>query len=190
MSEILDAGARAFAERGVHGATMRRVAREARISVANLYHYVGGKEELVYRVHLRLLEVAVASALATGGARGARERLRALLADHVRRVGARPAEGDALRGVPGALKGDRARRVEELRRRYLALVRQALEGALGARMPRGRAGDLWVALVLGMAERAAAEAARGRATADPERLAAPIVALILGARGGPAGRPR
>ncbi len=189
LSDILEAGARVLAERGVHGATMRAVAREARTSVANLYHYVGSREELVYRVQLRLLEVAVASAQATAGARGARERLRALVADHIRRVLARPAEADALRGVPGALRGDRARRVEEARRRYLALARAALEGALGRGLPAGRTGDLWVALLLAMAERAALESLRGRAAADPDRLASPILGLVLGARA-PGGRGR
>jgi AcrR family transcriptional regulator len=184
LAGILDAGARVLSERGPHGATMRHVAREAKTSLANLYSYVGGREDLLYRVHLHVLEVAVASAQAALGARGPRDRLRALVTDHVRRVAARPAEADILRGAPAPLRGDRARRVEDQRRRYRALVRAAADAALGSpRHPRG--GEERVTLLLGMADRVALDAAGTRAAARPDRLAAPILRLFLtGARGG------
>lgn len=184
LAEILDAAARVLAERGPHGATMRAVAREARTSVANLYSYVGGREELIYRAHLAVLDVAVASAQAALGARGARERLRGLVTDHVRRVVERPAEAEILRGAPAPLRGDRARRLEEQRRRYHALVRAAADAALGSVEP-GRRGDRRTALLLGMADRVALDAVRSRATAHPDRLAAPVLRLFLdGARAG------
>jgi AcrR family transcriptional regulator len=184
MAEILEAAARVLAERGAHGTTMRHVAREARTSLANLYTYVAGREDLLYRVHLRVLEVAVASAQAALGARGPRDRLKALVTDHVRRVAGRTAEADILRGAPAPLRGDRARRVEDQRRRYKALVRAAADAALGG--PKsGRRGEERVALLLGMADRVALDAAGSRAAARPDRLAAPILRLFLaGARRG------
>ena len=177
LKEILDAAARVLAERGAHGATMRRVAKEARTSVANLYTYVGGREELLYRVHLRVLDVAVASAQAALGARGARERLRALLTDHVRRIVEQPAEAEILRGGPAPLRGDRARRIEEQRRRYHALVKAAADAALGGAQP-GRRGDQRVALLLGMADRMALDAVRAKSAARPDRLVAPVLRVF------------
>lgn len=179
LGEILEAGARVLAERGVHGATMRRVAREARTSLANLYHYVGGREDLVYRVHLSVLETAVASAQAALGARGARERLRALVTDHVRRVLARPAEAEVLRGHGGLLRGERSRRLDELRRRYVALVRLAADAARRAPSARARESEVRAQLLLGMADRVALDAAQTRPQASPERLAGPILRLFL-----------
>jgi AcrR family transcriptional regulator len=179
LGEILEAGARVLAERGVHGATMRRVAREARTSLANLYHYVGGREDLLYRVHARVLEAAVASAQAALGARGARERLRALVTDHVRRVLARPVEAEVLRGPPGLLRGDRARRLDDLRRRYLALVRLAADAAGRRPAARPREGEIRAQLLLAMADRVALDAARSRTPPSPERLAAPVLRLFL-----------
>jgi AcrR family transcriptional regulator len=182
LAEILEAGTRVLAERGAHGTTMRHVAREAKTSLANLYSYVAGREDLLYRVHLHVLEVAVASAQAALGARGPRDRLRALVTDHVRRVTGRTAEADILRGAATPLRGDRARRVEDQRRRYRALVRAAADAALGA--PRGgRRSEERVALLLGMADRVALDAAGSRAAARPDRLAAPVLRLFLaGAR--------
>ena len=184
LAAILEAGARVLTERGPHGATMRAVAREARTSLANLSSYVGSREELIYRVHLSVLDVAVASAQAALGARGPRERLRGLVVDHVRRVVERPAEADILRGAPVPLRGDRARRIEEQRRRYHALARAAADAALGGPDP-GRGGDRRTALLLGMADRAALDAVRSRAAAHPDRIAAPVLRLFLaGARAG------
>ncbi len=181
LREILEAGTRVLAARGAFGATMREVAREARTSLSNLYTYAGGREELIYRVQQHVLEVAVASAQATLGARGARERLRALVTDHVRRIAERPAEAEILRTAPSPLKGERARRVDELRRRYVTLVRAAGDAVLGS-VP-ARESEVRARLLLGMADRVALDAAATRGAARPERLAQPILRLFLaGAR--------
>jgi AcrR family transcriptional regulator len=186
LAQILAAGARVLATRGGYGTTMRAVAREARTSLANLYTYVGGREELIYRVHLQVLDVAVASAQATQGARGTRERLRALVTDHVRRVLAQPIEAEILRGGPNPLRGERARRLEDLRRRYLGLVREATDAVLGPEAPRRS--DERARLLLGMADRLALDAAAAGlsvpgSAAIAERLAAPVLRLLAGTKG-------
>jgi AcrR family transcriptional regulator len=56
---ILDAAADAFARRGYHVATVREIARTARLSLAGLYHYVGGKDELLFLVLDRGLDTMV-----------------------------------------------------------------------------------------------------------------------------------
>jgi AcrR family transcriptional regulator len=184
LQRILEAGATLLAERGFHGVTMRDLARSSGTSLANLYRYVADKEDLYYQVARRVLEAAVASAQAALAARGGRERLRAVVTDHVRRVLARPFEADALRGGGVPLRGERARRLEDLRSRYATLVRAAVDGALRTRPVRAREAELRVALLLGMADRLATDAARQRATPRPDRLAAHALGTFLdGMRG-------
>ena len=64
---ILDAGRETIARRGYHLASIREIARAADLSLAGLYHYVGGKDELLFLVldhDLDLLLRAQAAALA------------------------------------------------------------------------------------------------------------------------------
>lgn len=188
LDSILAAALRALHRHGMHGATMREVAREARTSLANLYTYVGSREELLYRAHLRVLDAAVASALATASVPGPRERLRALVTDHVRRVLAQPAEAEVLRGTPGLLRGERARRIEEQRQRYLQQVQAAADTVAG-RVPPARSAER-ARLLLGMADRLALDA-HGEPGASPERLAGAVVRMFLGgAREAGGGRPQ
>jgi AcrR family transcriptional regulator len=49
-SGIIDAACEVFARRGYHVATIREIARASRLSLAGLYHYVGGKDELLFLV--------------------------------------------------------------------------------------------------------------------------------------------
>jgi AcrR family transcriptional regulator len=188
LDRILDAGARVLAERGWHGTTMRDVARAAGTSVGILYHYLDGREDLLYRVALRALEAAVASAQAAQAVRGAQARLRALVTDHVRRVLARPAEAQVLRGGAGALGRERARRVEELRGRYVDLVRHVSEAALRRGAGAGAEAEARTRMLLAMAECLALEGARRRPPPPPGRIASRVLQVFLhGARRGPNG---
>jgi AcrR family transcriptional regulator len=47
---ILEAARDVFARRGFHQASIREIARAADLSLAGLYHYVGGKDELLFLV--------------------------------------------------------------------------------------------------------------------------------------------
>lgn len=53
---ILDAARDVFARRGFHQASIREIARAAGLSLAGLYHYVGGKQELLFFVLDRALD--------------------------------------------------------------------------------------------------------------------------------------
>lgn len=81
---ILDAACDVFARRGYHVATIRDVARAAHLSLAGLYHYVGGKDELLFLVLDRALD-ALLSRLdhALGRARTPETRLLALIRTHL-----------------------------------------------------------------------------------------------------------
>ncbi|MFQ5829460.1 MAG: TetR/AcrR family transcriptional regulator [Candidatus Methylomirabilia bacterium] len=67
---IIQAGLETFARRGYHQASIREIARAADLSLAGLYHYVRGKDELLFLVIdgsldslLGKLEAAVAEAV-------------------------------------------------------------------------------------------------------------------------------
>lgn len=166
---------------------MRDVAKASGISLGTLYHYLAGKEDLLYRCQRRVLEAAVTSAEAALAGPGARDRLRALLTDHVRRVLAQPAEAAIVQGRLGVLRGDRGRRVEELRRTYLELVRATTETALRRHASRaGREARERTTMLLGMVDALALEAHADTRPASPTRLARRALAIFLsGALGTP-----
>src|SRR5512147_2964794 len=58
---ILKAAGDVIARRGFHQASIREIARAAGLSLAGLYHYVGGKEELLFLVLDRSLDRLLAS---------------------------------------------------------------------------------------------------------------------------------
>ena len=81
---ILEAARDVFARRGFHQASIREIARAADLSLAGLYHYVGGKDELLFLVLDRALDrllSALDEALAV--TRGAEARFLALVRTHL-----------------------------------------------------------------------------------------------------------
>lgn len=58
-NEILQAATEAIARRGFHQASIREIARAASLSLAGLYHYVGGKDELLFLVLDRSLDTLI-----------------------------------------------------------------------------------------------------------------------------------
>jgi AcrR family transcriptional regulator len=82
--QILTVAAGMFARRGFHQASTREIARAAGLSLAGLYHYVGGKDELLFLVLDRALDTLLArldEALST--ARTPEAKLLALIRTHL-----------------------------------------------------------------------------------------------------------
>jgi len=81
---ILDAALAEFAPRGFHQASIRAIARMAQLSLAGLYHYVGGKDELLFLVLDRALDTLGAMAdTALDAAPTPETRLLALIRTHL-----------------------------------------------------------------------------------------------------------
>ena len=81
---ILEAAGDVFARRGFHQASIREIARASGLSLAGLYHYIGGKEELLFLVLDRSLDRLLADldgALAE--ARAPETKLLALIRTHL-----------------------------------------------------------------------------------------------------------
>jgi AcrR family transcriptional regulator len=175
---ILDAALAVFARRGVHQASVREIARAAHLSLAGLYHYVGGKDELLFLVLDRALDqLCVAQEQALASARMPQTRLLALIRAHLQFGLDHP---DALRvinreweAVGGAHRSELAVRRRLYMERGLAV--------LAALDPHGRShAELFSAtnLLLGMLN-GIATGAFLRTSDDPGRLAAQIGALFL-----------
>lgn len=81
---ILGAACDVIARRGFHQASIREIARAAGLSLAGLYHYVGGKPELLFLVLDRALDRLIDDLdRALAGARTPEERLRGLIRTHL-----------------------------------------------------------------------------------------------------------
>ena len=80
--EILSAARDVIGRRGFAYASIREIARAAGLSLAGLYHYVGGKDELLFLVLDRALHtlIGMADAALAGEPGGPQARLRALIA--------------------------------------------------------------------------------------------------------------
>ena len=177
LERILEAGAEVLAERGFHGCTMREVARGSGVSPANLYHYVGGKEELLYRVEQRVLDRALASADAASAVRGPKEQLKSLVTDHIRRVLAFPPEAALLQGIDAPLSEHLRKRLEAQRQDYLDVVRGMIDGLTRTRSSRATS-QRRALMLLGMADRLALDAARRDTAARPDVLARAVLTLL------------
>ena len=82
--EILGAARDVIARHGFAQASIREIARGARLSLAGLYHYVGGKEELLFLVLDRSLDRLLGALdVALAEARAPETKLRALIRTHL-----------------------------------------------------------------------------------------------------------
>jgi len=81
---ILGAARDVIARRGFHQASIREIASASGLSLAGLYHYVGGKDELLFLVLDRSLDRLLAALETAWGSAGSPEaRLHALVETHL-----------------------------------------------------------------------------------------------------------
>ncbi|HYK83101.1 MAG TPA: TetR/AcrR family transcriptional regulator [Gemmatimonadales bacterium] len=129
LQHFLAQAAKVFAEQGYHSTTMRDLARASGMSLAGMYYYVRGKEELLYRIEERCFAEVLAGAtrtLAACDAADGFERLHAFIRHHITFFAAHMAEMKVLSHEANSLTGERQRKVGAIKRRYVDL----LEGLL------------------------------------------------------------
>lgn len=175
---ILTAAADVFGRRGYHQASIREIARAADLSVAGLYHYVGGKEELLFLVLDRALDDLHASLdRALAGASTPDDRLLALIRTHLDFGFHHPVELKLINRDAELLAEPRRAEIAAGRQGY---VQRGL-AILSELDPHGRPGDELlsaITLLLGMLN---GIARRPHLTASDEvdALAASVGALFL-----------
>jgi AcrR family transcriptional regulator len=175
---ILRAAGEVIARRGYHQASTREIARAAGLSLAGLYHYVGGKAELLFLVLDRSLDRLLGELEATlDRARTAEGKLLALVQTHLE-FGFR--EPQALK----IINRDWELLAEPQRSEIAGKRRTYLERGLAVLRdldPHGRSGDeLYSAtnLLLGMLNGIATRPFL-RAGEDARTLAAEVAGLFL-----------
>jgi AcrR family transcriptional regulator len=122
--EILTAAARLLAAHGYHGLSMRELARETGMSLANLYNYFASKEDLVFGLQTRAFETLTASAeQSLHDVEGPEQRLYAFVLNHVRFIITHRDMTRVLVEEAGELPPARRRAVRDLKERYFAIAR-------------------------------------------------------------------
>jgi AcrR family transcriptional regulator len=118
---LLAHAARVFADRGFDRTTMRDLAAASGMSLAGMYYYVRGKEELLYHVKERCFaRVLEGSEAAVASADDPHERLAAFIRHHVAFFAAHMPEMKVLSHEAVALSGERLERITQIKRRYSA----------------------------------------------------------------------
>jgi AcrR family transcriptional regulator len=175
---ILQAATEAIARRGFHQASIREIARAAGLSLAGLYHYVGGKDELLFLVLDRSLDTLIGALdEALTRARTPELKLLALIQTHLD-FGFR--HGQALKVINRDWELLPEPRRSEIAAKRGDYVQRGL-GVLRELDPHGRAGDELLSatnLLLGMLNGIATRPFV-RSRDDARALAAQVGSLFL-----------
>jgi AcrR family transcriptional regulator len=179
LHHLLDAAARVFAEVGYDKASMRRIASEAEVSLAGIYHYVAGKEELLYWIQYHTFDSLHRGLVESlEGVSEPRERLATAVRNHVRHFGGNMNELKVCAREIEALEGEAYDAVHERRRAYFEAVHELVK-ALQPEHDAARGSWLATANLFGMINWFYQwyDAGRGRVSLDD--LAAQQTALFL-----------
>jgi AcrR family transcriptional regulator len=119
---LLAVAARVFAARGYDRTSMRDLSRASRMSLAGMYYYVKGKEDLLYEIQKSCFErVQRGAEEAIAGAGGAEDRLLAFIRHHVTFFAEHMDEMKVLSHEAESLTGTPLAEVRRLKRAYTDL---------------------------------------------------------------------
>jgi len=186
---LLGSAASLFATRGFAAVSVREVAARARLSKPGLYYHIRGKEDLLFRIcHYSMTGILAGARAAIRAHREPVARLRAAIRAHLDFHWRHPDNLVVLMGQRGSLSPERRRRIVEMEREYLDLIRAVIRD--GQRRGVFRRADPTVAAFSLFAMLNTLDGwydARG--TLAPERLLDEVERLFLGGLGAP-GRDR
>lgn len=137
LERLLDTAARVFAAKGYHPTTMRDLARATGMSLAGMYYYVQGKDELLFFVQQRCFTRVLAGAeQAVAPVDDPVERLSRFIEHHVTFFARHMSEMKVLSHEAEALSGTRRGEIDRLKRRYVDLLRALIASLDGADLAR------------------------------------------------------
>jgi TetR/AcrR family transcriptional regulator, cholesterol catabolism regulator len=138
LDHLLAQAARVFAEKGYHSTTMRDLAAASGMSLAGMYYYVDGKEDLLALIQERCFTSVLEGAQrAVEAARDPTERLQAFIRHHVTFFAQHMAEMKVLSHEP-------LRKVHATKRRYVNLLEALLREAAPDDAPVERSAAAYV----------------------------------------------
>lgn len=128
LERLLAAAARVFAAKGYHSTTMRDLARATGMSLAGMYHYVSGKDELLFLVQQRcFVQVLEGARRALAEATDTVERLEQFVRHHVTFFAQHMPEMKVLSHEAESLSPPRRAEINRLKRAYVDLLLELLE---------------------------------------------------------------
>lgn len=123
LEHLLASAAKVFAAKGYHATTMRDLAKASGMSLAGMYYYVKGKDELLYviqeRCFTRVLDEAI---VALADVDDPAERLRVFIHHHVTFFARHRPEMKVLSHEAESLSRARLAGITALKRRYVNLL--------------------------------------------------------------------
>jgi len=130
LDSLLSTAARVFAAKGYHPTTMRDLSRETGMSLAGMYHYVRGKDELLALVEERCFtQVLEGAQAAVEAARDPADGLQRFIHHHVTFFAEHMPEMKVLSHEAESLPPERSEAIDGLKRRYVDLLLGLLEEA-------------------------------------------------------------
>ena len=130
LEHLLASAAKVFAARGFHATTMRDLARASGMSLAGMYYYVRGKDELLHQIQERCFTRVLDEAQsALEDAEDPAERLRVFIHHHVTFFARHRAEMKVLSHEAESLSRAHLSGVTALKRRYVNLLLRLIADA-------------------------------------------------------------
>ncbi len=121
--QLLHIAASVFAAKGYHCTTMRELARTTGMSLAGMYHYVAGKDELLYLIQQRSFSGVIAGAeRAIASGTYPAERIERFIFHHVTFFARHMNEMKVLSHEAGSLSEQRIEGINALKRRYVDML--------------------------------------------------------------------
>jgi len=142
LVHLLAAAARVFSAVGYDRASVRRIAAEAHVSLAGIYHYVASKEELLYWIQLHTFDSLLRDL--KGNLEGVvepRQRLAVAVRNHVRHFGKNMHELKVCARELETLEGESYDEVYDRRRAYFEAVHALVKDL----QPQHDRGSSWLA---------------------------------------------
>jgi AcrR family transcriptional regulator len=137
---LLRTAARVFARSGYHSTSMRDLAAASGMSLAGMYYYVRGKEELLVLVQERCFDRVMDGALAAlAQVQGPAGRLQTFVRHHVEFFTAHMAEMKVLSHEADSLSGPAAQALRSRKKAYAKLLADLVGDILPDRTPNERA---------------------------------------------------
>ncbi len=125
---LLSTAAQVFAKCGFHATTMRDLARATGMSLAGMYHYVTGKDELLYQIQERCFTRVTKGAIgAVAEGVDATDRLDRFIRHHVIFFAEHMNEMKVLSHEAESLTTKHRKKIDRLKRRYVDLLLKLIQ---------------------------------------------------------------